>query len=478
MKRVLSIGLALLLSGSLLAGCGGSSNQSSTAPAPQQETAQDSPAETKEEAKTEEPAKDTAPHNEELQAPVEEIVDTTKDIEVTEEMTLKDSPYLAGKGLPPVAERLPKVPKLTNEMPADLLDYQIGKYGGTLRLVTSGIDWDADGFVMMNEPLLNTPGILGREVTGNILAGYEASGDQKEFTFFLREGLRWSDGEPVTMEDFRFVVEDLLFNTDYTQSFPQWLRSGGERDGEPVKFTIVDDWTFKLAFTKPYGGFPVRLAITGWVGYTEFLHPSHYLKKFHIDYATDEEKAKWDEYIEEYGIARNGDLTWINVLNYFRQNNWDVCQRRKMGYPTLNPWNLVSATDTLWTYERNPYYFKIDAEGNQLPYIDKLESTLVADMEMVQLKALAGEVDFMRESASLINMPMYKDNEEKGGFTTYLCNMHVISIDIGVNIIYGNDPGYRAMVEDVRFRKVLSLVIDREELIDFIYYGFAEPNQW
>jgi len=92
--------------------------------------------------------------------------------------------------------------------------------------------------------------------------------------------------------------------------------------------------------------------------------------------------------------------------------------------------------------------------------------------------ALSGEVDFMRESASLINMPLYREHEAQGGFKTYLCNMHVTPTDIGLNLTFGDDPGYSAMVQDVRFRKALSYAIDREEIIDSIYFGFAEANPW
>lgn len=86
---------------------------------------------------------------------------------------------------------------------------------------------------MCNEPLLNTPGILGKEITGNILKGYEVSSDQKEFTFYMREGLKWSDGQPVTMDDVKFAVEDVLFNKDLTPIFPAWLNSAGSAFGKP-----------------------------------------------------------------------------------------------------------------------------------------------------------------------------------------------------------------------------------------------------
>ena len=406
--------------------------------------------------------------------------DITYDVPFEQLPNPAESPFLAGRGLPPLQERLPLVPKLVNELPADQLDFQVGRHGGTLRTVTSVIDWDADVFVMMNEPLLNTPGMVGREVTGNVLAGFEVSDDQMEFTFFMREGLRWSDGHPVTIEDVRFTVESMIFNPDFTVNIPIWMRSGGHRYGTPFEFSIVDDWTFRITFDEPYGGFLMRLASTGWVGYTEFINPSHYLKRFHIDYATEEEMARWDEYIERYSITRNDEnpeLTWINVFNQFRITNWAVCQRRGIGYPALTPWLLVSATDTLWVYERNPFYFKVDPQGNQLPYIDRIESTMVADMEMVQLMDISGEVDFMRESAALMNMPLYRAHEEDGGFVTKMAHMHVTPTDIFLNMTWG-DEGYREMTNDVRFRRALMWAVDTELIIEALYFGFAETNPW
>src|SRR5450756_1658833 len=197
---------------------------------------------------TETPTATDVPAAEKTTAP-----DGTKAPEATTAVVeYKESPYFAGKGLPPVKDRLPKEPKIANEMPADMLTYEIGTYGGTLRTVTAGIEWDADVFVGCNEALLNTPGILGKEITGNVLKGYEVTADQKEYTFHMREGLKWSDGTPVTSEDVRFTVEDFLFNKELTPIFPAWMCSGGVATGTPLKFSMVDDFNFKFTFDKPY----------------------------------------------------------------------------------------------------------------------------------------------------------------------------------------------------------------------------------
>lgn len=381
---------------------------------------------------------------------------------------LKESPYFQGKGLPPVKDRMPTDYKITNEIPASQMKYEIGTYGGNLRTVTSVVDWDADVFVMDNEPLLNTPGILGDEITGNVLKDYKVSDDQKTFTFTMRKGMKWSDGQPVTSEDVRFTVEDVLNNTEITPIFPVWMRGGGVAEGAPMKLEVVDDYTFKLSFDRPYGGILIRFAIQGWRGYTELIKPAHYLKQFHKKYTPME---KLEPLIKEAGFQPG---EWANLFNDKDITNWELNQKKAIGFPVLYPWIQTKHTDNMTTYERNPYYFKVDPAGNQLPYIDTIQSSLVQDIEMVGLKTIAGEVDFSRESAALIKMPLYKENE-KNGYKASLANMHVTPTDVFLNQTF-DDANWQKVVQDVRFRKALSLALNRKEIIDTVYYGFAKPG--
>ena len=111
-----------------------------------------------------------------------------------------------------------------------------------------------------------------------------------------------------------------------------------------------------------------------------------------------------------------------------------------VGYPGLYPWLITdSGNPSLLTWERNPYYFKVDTQGQQLPYIDKLASTQVNDMEAITLKILAGDVDFQRESTALVKMPLYKENDEKAGFRIQLLDMHVDSSSLRVNQTFKDD---------------------------------------
>lgn len=387
----------------------------------------------------------------------------------TKEMLYKEAPMLQGKGLPPVTDRLPREPKIVNEMPHDYQKLEAGQYGGTLRTARTGIGYDAECTNGNMEWLLNTPGILGEEITPNILKGYEVSDDEKEFTFYMREGLKWSDGEPVTSEDVAFTVNDVIFNEEITSVFPNWLRSGDKPDGSPVQFEVVDEYTFKMKFDEPYGGFLMRLAIQGWMCYNVLLKPKHYLMDFHAKYTPME---KLEQLIEEASFEKG---EWHNLFNSKDMSAWESIQPKAVGFPVLSPWMLVELNEVKAVYERNPYYFKIDSAGNQLPYIDRLESYLVQDTEMFNMKIIAGEIDFAREIPSLAKMPLFKENEEKGGYIAHTFPMQVTPTDIHLNLTF-EDPVWREVVRDVRFRKALNMAIERQELIDSVYFGYAKPS--
>lgn len=374
----------------------------------------------------------------------------------------------AGK-LPPVEQRLPKEPfvvgpgtLITKE---DLPKWASGRYGGTLRSVHAVADWAPDVFVMSNEPLLIAPGIGVQGVKGNVVQSFEASNDNRVFTFRLRQGLKWSDGQPVTTADIRFTYEDVLLNDKLTPIFPARFRTGGSSDGQPMKLDILDDYTFRITFPQPYGGFLRQLAIEGWVGYSELLRPAHYLKQFHPKYTSIEK-------LRPLLKAQNLGEEWWTLFEQKQCLNWDLTEPRCAGYPSLYPWVIKDSSPGILVFERNPYYFKVDVNGKQLPYIDRIQSVQVQDVEMANLKVLTGEVDFLRESTALVKVPLYKENEKKANIAVRLLDMHVDSSVLFVNLTY-NDPNWRKVVEDVRFREALSHAIDRQEIIDSIYYGFA-----
>ncbi len=373
--------------------------------------------------------------------------------------------------LPPLDERLPKNPKVLtasrNEVPQGELDFTVGQYGGIIRTVQPSPNWQPDLFVGCDEPLCAAPGILAEGTGGGVAEGFTVSEGGRVFTFRLRPGMKWSDGEPVTTDDVRFTYEDFLMNTDVTPRISAWMRTGNKSGGDPLVIEILDDYTFTVSFTEPYAGFPAWLAILTWKGYTELVKPKHYLTQFHADYTP---LADLEPLIKEESLAEG---EWWTLFNRKDITNWELCNERAPGFPNLQPWYVVEVGTTFSKYERNPYYFKVDEEGQQLPYINGLLSAVVQDVNMSQLKVIAGEVDFLREDATLDNYALYNENADKGGYRIQLLDMHVSPTDVTINQTI-DDPTWRLVVQDVRFRKALSLATDRETIIDAIYFGFAD----
>ena len=388
----------------------------------------------------------------------------------------KESPILAAKvatgELEPLEDRLPLEPKVLsaakNETFKDSINFKIGNFGGALRMTTTDPNWNADVFTMLSEPLIGSPGLLAEDIRPNICKDFTISGDSKVFTFVLREGLRWSDGKPVTTEDVRFTYEDFLMNEKLTPTLPNYMKAGNTAEGEPLKIEIVDKYTFRIIFTESYEGFPAWLAEIERLGYTEFLKPSHYLKDFHIKYTS---LDKLEPLIKAEGLTAG---EWWALFSDRDYTNWEFTHPKGIGFPRLSPWIPIESTPTRTIFERNPYYFKVDSEGNQLPYIDYIYSNIVSDGETRVLKIAAGETDFDPQT-DLPNLPFFMENAEKAGYRVILLD----SGDNPANVMFNlsnADPVWQQVVQDLRFRQATSMAINREEIIDAIYLGFTKPS--
>lgn len=393
-------------------------------------------------------------------------------------MTYGEAPILAEKvasgELPPVEERLPDEPFVVGPgvlIVEEDLDWEVGTYGGTLQTANPQPDWQPDLFIMANEPLLLAPGISAEGVMPNLVSEFSSNEDNTVFEFTLRTGLKWSDGEPVSTEDVRFVFEDVYGNSEITPVYPAKFRSGGDPTGEPGVVEILDEHSFRITFGEPYGAFITQITIAGWAGYQELMLPAHHLKQYHIDYV-DVADLKPELEAEELG-----EDEWYNLFNLVRIGHWDILAARAAGFPSLNPWVTVEAPAGILAMERNPYYHKVDVEGNQLPYIDRLESFEVSDVDMSTMMVITGEIDILREDTALNQMPLYRENEERGGYRTVPLEMHVHPTYLAINYTY-DDPTFQLVTNDLRFRQAVNYAIDRDEIIDSIYFGLAAEPTW
>jgi len=393
----------------------------------------------------------------------------------------KEAPMLAelvkqGK-LPPVEQRLPEEPFVVGPGVLvdknDLPNWEVGQYGGVFRSVclNPDLDWNLRDAVMEN--LLCTPAFKTKPLMGNIAAEFKVSADNKIFTIRLRKGLKWSDGVPVTTDDVRFAYEDVLLNKDITPIFPSDYRGAGDPGGTPMKLKIVDKYTFRITFDKPYGRFLVVLGLgSRWATYHALLKPSHYLKQFHTKYTSIE---KIRPYLKEYGYS---DQEWWRLFLIKDVILWDICKESGIGRPTLGPWVRVDSPTNVMAFERNPYYYKVDTEGNQLPYVDRYESIIVTNPANLPMAILSGKVNLNRDMIDWDKVSLYRENEQKIGAKIDL-NLMTHNAPIALFINYGNpDAVWRKVVNDVRFRKAINMSIDRKQLSDILYLGTGKPSRW
>lgn len=364
--------------------------------------------------------------------------------------------------LPALAERLPQNPRVITPVE------KVGKYGGTWRSgMVGGSDRNWLFRIAGYEPLLAWDREWSGKVVPNLAEEVTNSADAKEYTIKLRAGLKWSDGKPFTSDDIGFFINDVAGNKELLPNGIDWLMSGGE----PGKFEKVDDTTFKITFKEPYGVFPQKLASVYGVQMT--MMAKHYCSQFEPAY----NKDKLDALIKEAGVA-----TWTELfikkcaVDTEANERWQNPER-----PTMEPWVIKDpyiGGATLVTLKRNPYYFKVDTEGNQLPYIDDLSISVNADKQTLVLKVVNGEIDYQdRHVNANANRAVFTDAAEKA-------QIHLVdgpNADMNTTIISFNlthkDPVKREIFNNKDFRIGLSYAIDRQAIIDAAFVGQGEPWQ-
>jgi peptide/nickel transport system substrate-binding protein len=359
--------------------------------------------------------------------------------------------------LPPVEGRLPQAPLVVQPVE------QAGKYGGTWRM---GLVGGADTAL-----LIRTIGYdyLVRwdpeweQVLPNVAESFTASPDAKEYTFKLREGLKWSDGQPYTADDIVFYVEDITKNKDLTSN----------RGDNPPEVRKIDEYTVTIAFAKANGLFLQNQATPAGDAWTRY--PAHYLKQFHAKYNT----TNLDQLVKEAGAK-----DWVELFRLkgagISGTSYDA-RWQNPDLPTLLAWKITSpygGNVTRVVAERNPYYFKVDPAGNQLPYIDRVIYEVTQDAQVLVLKAANGEIDMQsRNLASNQNKAVFTDNQGRGGYRFYEtipANMNTLVI--GLNQTH-KDPVKRQVFQNRDFRIGLSHAVNRQEIIDVVYVGQGEPWQ-
>jgi len=311
------------------------------------------------------------------------------------------------------------------------------------------------------EPLVRWDPEWSGGVFPGVAASWEVNDEGTEYTFYLREGMKWSDGVPFTSDDLVFWWEDVATNTELNPSPPAWMVA---LDGVGT-VEAIDEFTVKFSFPSPNGLLLQNLA-TGANGLDLTTYPRHYAEQFHADYNPDGIETLMEE---------AGYNTWVDLFAA-KLNDWENAD-----FPTLNAWVIKSplTPDTTQVIaERNPYYWKVDPEGNQYPYIDRVVFSVGGDVETLVLNALNGEIDMQdRHIATNQNKSVFFDNMEAGDYGFY----EVIPSSANTVVIQLNwthlDPVKREIFQNKDFRAGLSHAINRQEIIDLVFVGQGIPYQ-
>lgn len=341
------------------------------------------------------------------------------------------------------------------EQPRVIDGIEVGKPGGELRMLI-GRERETRFFNIYGYAHLIA---FDRDLklVPDILAGYEVE-DGRIFTLHLRKGHKWSDGEPFTAEDFRFYWEDVATNPDLSFAGPDIQLVA---DGELPKVEVVDELTVRYTWSKPNRFFIPALAAANQL----FIYrPAHYLKQFHKKYA--------DPAALEKTLKENGARDWVQLfLRKDRLNDFD-----DPDMPTLQSWMLTTkAPAQRFVAVKNPYFHRVDANGQQLPYIDKFILDIV-DGKLIPIKTGAGDVDLQARRLVFKDYTFLKESEARNGLTTLLwpeARSAHLALYPNLN---AEDAVWRGLLRDLRFRKALALGLDRDAIGQYLYAGLTAPS--
>ncbi len=366
------------------------------------------------------------------------------------DLTAREAPALAqmvARGeLPPLEERLPAEPRVVAKVDS------IGQYGGTWHRAFRGInDFHALGRLIY-EPVLRWPRDPADGVQPGLAKDWDWSNDGKTLTLYFREGLRWSDGHPFTVDDVIFWWEDIENDTNITPAVhAEWVVAG-----EPMTLEKVNDSTIRLHFAAPNGlAETVGLAFHGnqWpLGFERFgfFAPAHYLKQYHPRHNSNATYRDFEDRAWEYNTERP-------VMTAWRITEWET-----------------GGDSMLAT--RNPYYWAVDEEGRQLPYIDEIFFYLVDDVAAINTLALSGRLDMQQRGIGFEQVGVYMEQADRYDYSVYTWqNAQASALSFYPNQSFG-DEKYRELMQDHDFRRALSHAIDRDLLNRVMFLDQAHPR--
>jgi len=382
----------------------------------------------------------------------------------------------------PLEQRLP-VPEDVLVIPAD---DEIGAYGGTMRVIS----------VALNDQTMSSSSCYGRYGDGinpvvHICKGFDLSADGRVYTFTMRRGMRWSDGYPLTMEDVRFAWEELNFNKDYTPKLP--IVFIDNVTGNPPKFEIIDDVTWRLTFdtanytvieSKSAAVFSGTKNCSG--GNPCYYTASHVYKRFHPKYGDEKDiqqlmrfhgQPDWTKLMKTMQLKRT--MTGIPSIPVPTVYDPNYIYKGEPFGPYTGAYVVKSLSYALNVMVRNHYFAGVDPNGNQLPYLDGVQSFMVESREVAAFRSMNGESEMNSADLILSELPLYLANMEKGDYSLYIYRAPAgADSNLSINQEFSEDAELGQLLRTREFRTILSLGWNRAATNETVMGGLGTPQNW
>jgi peptide/nickel transport system substrate-binding protein len=367
--------------------------------------------------------------------------------------------------LPALADRLPAEPLVV--VPYD----SVGIYGGTFDALSNATEAGTSDFMSTRHVNLVRYSDDLQTIVPNVAKGWEWNADYTQLTFFLRKGHKWSDGEPFTAEDVKFWYDNLALDPKVIEKPKDYVLVAGER----MTVDVIDPQTVRFNLPAPKPGLLAHFA----THFAQGFQAKHFLGQFHpaVDPNADK-NAQALGYENGYAVisAYYGNSDWMDTATPMLNSPDKVANLPKAAAPTLESFIVIKETTEGRHFVANPYFYMVDTAGNQLPYINEQDEVFINEQEVRLLKLVNAEVDYKSQSLQLADAPILLENQEKGDYSIQLkpkIAMHAFSFNVTAD-----DPEKRKVFGDLRFRKAMSIAINRDELNNVAYFGEGTPQQY
>jgi len=358
--------------------------------------------------------------------------------------------FLPQGNLPPLADRLPEEPLVV--VPYDVIGHYGGRISGASIAPEAG---NSEWLSVRHVNLLRFADDL-QTIVPNMAKSFEWNSDYTELTVTLRKGHKWSDGQPFTSDDIAFWYNDIVLNEELYPSTPSFWVYGGE----PMQVEAVDEVTVKFKFAAPAPAFTTLLATT----YTHEWAPKHFLMNL---------LPKYNPNADAEAKAEGFD-SWTARFIPLYYSDWEDANHQ-YGLPKLEAWIKVDETPEHQLYVPNPYYYKVDTAGQQLPYIDEVEEQYASENELFELKIINGEIQYKAQSLQIGSLPLFQQNQDKGNYDIQMAQPAGNGRTYVFNATH-KDPVLAQLFSDPRWNRAMSLALNRDEINKALCFDLCEPT--